>query len=228
MKIVQPSVRIYPAGRLSCVMTVGDGAVMAKTVEQIGRTCYKSEHKIDGVKSHELFIRNLIAAGHESVLEHCSVTARIICDRGVSHEIVRHRIGAYTQESTRYCNYVDGRFGSEITVIDPSGAFGWDPEGPQYAAWKEGCEAAEHAYFTLAANGARPQEARDVLPNSLKTELWATYDLREWRHFIRLRASRRAHPQMRQIAEALLTEFYATVPFIFDDLHDEIMKGRTE
>lgn len=129
-------------------------------IEQAGRTCYKSENKITS-DSAEKFIRNLLKRGHEAVIEHGSVTLRITCDRGVSHEIVRHRLAAYCQESTRYCNYSKDGFGGEITVIKPS----WCSEGdPGWDIWKDACHCAEEAYFDLLTFGQSPQEARSVLP----------------------------------------------------------------
>lgn len=205
MKIIEPSVELINPVPYE---------VALNTIELAGRTCYQSEDKMTK-GSAEDFIRRIIQRGHESVLEHVSVTARFICDRGVSHEIVRHRIGAYSQESTRYCNYSKGKFGSEITVIQP--CF-WDENAELRRIWKTSCELSEDDYFSLLRRDATPQEARSVLPNSLKTSLIVTYDLREWRHFLRLRCDSAAHPQMRQVADMarkLLTERY---PVFFEDL----------
>jgi thymidylate synthase (FAD) len=156
--------------------------------------------------------------GHESVIEHEKVSVRIICDRGVSHEIVRHRLAAYSQESTRFCNYSDDRFGNEITVVEP---LFFEPGTRNWEIWRDAMLAAEEAYFTLLRNGALPQEARSVLPNSLKTEIVVTYNLREWRHFFRVRTSGRAHPQMREITVPMLKEFKERIPVIFDDIRPE-------
>ncbi|MBO4406140.1 MAG: FAD-dependent thymidylate synthase [Clostridia bacterium] len=191
-------------------------AIMSK-IERAGRTCYKSEGRI-GDGTAEKFIASIVSRGHESVLEHASVTARLICDRGVTHEIVRHRIAAYSQESTRYCNYSGDKFGSEITVIRP---FFWNDDPEKFAVWREAMEAAEKAYNALIAMGATPQEARSVLPNSLKTELVMTMDLREWRHFLKLRTSPAAHPQMREIALPILKEFKKQLPVLFSDIEAE-------
>ncbi|MBR5743394.1 MAG: FAD-dependent thymidylate synthase [Clostridia bacterium] len=191
-------------------------AIMSK-IERAGRTCYKSEGRI-GDGTAEKFIASIVSRGHESVLEHASVTARLICDRGVTHEIVRHRIAAYSQESTRYCNYSGDKFGSEITVIRP---FFWNDDPGKFAVWREAMEAAEKAYNALIAMGATPQEARSVLPNSLKTELVMTMDLREWRHFLKLRTSPAAHPQMREIALPILKEFKRQLPVLFSDIEAE-------
>ena len=191
-----------------------DGVAMLKSVERMGRICYKSEGKITDT-SYRKFLQNLIARGHESVIEHGKVSVLIICDRGVSHEIVRHRIASYSQESTRYCNYSQDKFGNELTFIRP--CF-WTEDSDAYQVWKLSMETAERDYFRLLELGATPQEARSVLPNSLKTEIVITMNLREWRHFFKLRTSAAAHPQMRQTAAALLRDFQARVPVIFDDI----------
>ena len=150
-------------------------------------------------------------------MEHAGFTVKFTCDRGISHQIVRHRIASYSQESTRYCNYSNAKFGSELTFILP--VF-WEDEGKkkELELWKQAMENAEKSYFALLEAGAEPQEARSVLPNSLKTELVMTMNLREWRHFFRLRASEAAHPQMRQIAQAMLCEFKEKIPVLFDDI----------
>jgi thymidylate synthase (FAD) len=152
---------------------------------------------------------------HLSVIEHSFVTVRAICDRGVSHEIVRHRLASYTQESTRYCNYAQGKFGNEITAIKP--CF-WDENSEEYKIWTETMKYIENSYNKLIALGATPQEARSILPNSLKTEIVITMNLREWLHFFRLRTSPNAHPQMREIAVPLLKEFQKRIPVIFEGI----------
>lgn len=194
-----------------------DGAAILKRLEQCGRVCYKSEAKITDT-SAPAFVAGIIKRGHEAVLEHCSFTVKFICDRGVSHEIVRHRLAAYCQESTRYCNYSKGGFGEEITVIKP--CF-WDETDLKYAAWANLCSNAEDAYIDLVRSGATPQEARSVLPNSLKTEVVMTADIREWRHFLKLRCSPAAHPQMREVALILLEKVHDLIPVCFDDIWGE-------
>jgi thymidylate synthase (FAD) len=191
-----------------------DGDYILGQIEKAGRTAYKSEDKITG-DSARGFVDMIRKRGHLSVLEHQSVTVRVICDRGVTHEIVRHRLAAYTQESTRYCNYSKGKFGGEITVIDPI-FFSHDSE--KYRVWKDTIAKIEEAYNKLIELGATPQEARSVLPNSLKTEIVMTMNLREWRHFFTLRTSAAAHPQMREIAVPLLEEFKRLIPVVFDDI----------
>jgi len=177
-------------------------------IEKKGRVCYKSEDRMTE-DSATRFIESLIQRGHLSVLEHVSVSVKFIVDRGISHEIVRHRIGAYSQESTRFCDYG----GDGMTYIEPfifSGGY------LKLKAWEGVCLEAETMYQRLLDSGATPQEARAVLPNSLKTELWVTYNLREWRHFLELRASKTAHPQMRQVVIPLLLKFKELMPVLFN------------
>ena len=208
MKIIEPSVEFVTP------MSIIPGIVIMKRIEEIGRVCYKSEDKITE-DSYKKFLGNIIKRGHESVLEHCSVTMKFICDRGVTHEIVRHRIGSYSQESTRYCNYSNDKFGNEITVIKP--CF-FEEGSDKYKLWYLGCMDAENAYFRLLEAGASPQEARSVLPNSLKTEIVVTYNIREWRHFFKLRCSKAAHPQMREVAKMAFEQFYKYMPELFEDI----------
>lgn len=205
MKIIKPSVEI-----IDKIMP----EEVIKKIELCGRVCYKSEDRITA-ESGTKFIMNLIKRGHESVLEHASFTVKFICDRGVTHEIVRHRLASYSQESTRYCNYSKGDFGGQITVIEPLylevGTFG-------YELWRSSCEEAEKRYFDLLGWGCSPQEARAVLPNSLKTEIIMTANIREWRHFLKLRTSPAAHPQMREVADMLLEQVNFILPVFFADI----------
>ena len=200
MKIIAPSVEI---------LGNPNGNEILKHLELCGRVCYKSEDRITD-DSAERFVRMLIKRGHESVLEHASLSVRFGVDRGISHEIVRHRIASYSQESTRYC-----RYGDEITVILPPGM---EKGSREYDAWYWSCRRAEDAYLDLLSRGVSPQIARDVLPHSLKTELIMTANLREWRHFLKLRTDRAAHPQMREVAEKLLSRMKAILPVIFEDV----------
>jgi len=222
-----------------------DGEKILKNLERYGRICYKSEDKITS-DSAKRFVKNIIKRGHLSIIEHEKVTVRIICDRGISHEIVRHRVASYSQESTRYCNYVKGKYGGEITTIEP---FFFPKDAPQksveypsqwwndddidvqpfitkkrwlylneFDVWFMAGLFTEWAYSILINKfGRTPEEARSVLPNSLKTEIIVTYNLREWRHFFEMRCSRGAHPQIREIVIPLLQEFQKRIPVIFDD-----------
>ena len=190
-----------------------NGEAILQSIEKIGRVCYKSEDKIT-TESAAKFIRAILRRGHESVVEHISISFRVICDRGVTHEIVRHRIASYSQESTRYCNYSGSKFGNELTFIRP--CF-FDEGSVAYSLWLESMAHAEKTYLQLIASGAEPQQARSVLPNSLKTELVMTMNLREWRHFIRLRTAKASHPQMREIANIILAILKENIPVIFDE-----------
>lgn len=197
------------------ILTALNGLEILKHIERIGRVCYKSEDKITD-DSCLAFVKMLLDRGHEAMIEHYSFSVKFTCDRGVSHEIVRHRIAAFAQESTRYCNYSKSKFGNEITVISP--VFFDSDFSQAWDIWKKGCEAAEETYFKLIQDGATPQEARSVLPNSLKTEIVMTANLREWRHFFKLRTADTAHPQMREITRPLLSELKMLIPIVFDDI----------
>lgn len=205
MRIVEPRVEI---------MSIIDSDSILKNLELYGRVCYKSEDSITGDSANR-FIRMIIKNGHESVLEHEKITVKFICDRGVSHEIVRHRIASYSQESTRYCNYHQDKFGSELTLIKP--CF-WEEGQEEYQIWKSNMQMIEDSYNKLISLGARPEEARSILPNSLKTEIVVTMNMREMRHFLKLRTSPKAHPQMRQVACILLRELKEKLPVIFEDI----------
>ena len=192
-----------------------NGEEILKHIERCARVCYKSEDRInDG--SAEKFVGMILKSGHESVLEHEKITVRFVCDRGVTHEIVRHRIASYSQESTRYCNYSKDKFGGEITFIRP--CF-WAEDDEKFAVWKETMQSIEDSYVKLISLGAKPEEARSILPNSVKTEIMVTMNLREWRHFFKLRTAERAHPQIREVAIPLLNELKGLVPVIFDDIN---------
>lgn len=198
MKIINASYKIE---------TPIDSNQILKRIEKAGRTCYKSEDRITD-ESAKSFVRTLIERGHESVLEHESITARFVCDRGISHEIVRHRLASYSQESQRYV-----RYNGDIEFINPH-----MPNAKAHEAWRELCERAEETYRELLSYGLQPQQARSVLPNSVKTELVMTANLREWRHFLKLRTAKAAHPQMRELTVPLLHELQRQIPVVFDDI----------
>lgn len=208
MKVINPGYEI-----LSPI----NGAEL-QLIEKAGRTCYKSEDKITD-ESAKQFVAGLIKRNHEAMLEHSSLSIRFICDRGVSHELVRHRLASFAQESTRYCNYSKDKFGNELTFIKP---FFWDENSFEYARWLEVCKKAEDEYCRLMSQpGCTPQEARSILPNSIKTEVVMTTNYREWRHFFKLRAARAtgpAHPQMEEITRPLLEELKTLIPVMFDDI----------
>lgn len=216
-------------------------------IELAARTCYKSEDKIspDGESAKKL-VKALIKSGHEAMLEHGSLSVRFTCDRGVSHELVRHRIASYAQESTRWIRYDKEKFGGTITVIEPCfyndisdedkkrlrelvdnmGVNGMDSVNPnehplhlRYAAWYHACLIAGENYIFMLECGATPQEARAVLPNSLKTEVVMTANYREWRNVFKLRCASDAHPQIRELMIPLCQELQARIPILFDDCY---------
>jgi len=200
-----------------------------KAIELAGRTCYKSEGKITET-SYKGFIKKLISMGHESVLEHEKVTIRFVIDRGVSHELVRHRICSFSQESTRYCDY--GETGVKF-IIPPwvdleEGTYDVNDLGAGTVkgalineatlVWVHAMLNAEFAYNSLRLKGWSPQQARAVLPNSLKTEIVVTANFREWRTIFKQRTANAAHPQMREVMVPLLEEMRNLFEPIFDDI----------
>ena len=205
MKIIEPSVELVDDF---------DAAAIMKKIERAGRVCYKSEGNIKD-DSAEKFIRGIIKRGHESVIEHAAISFKIICDRGVTHELVRHRIASYSQESSRFCDYSAGKFGGELTFIKP--CF-WQDDDANFKIWLASMEVAEKNYLALRAGGARPEEARSILPNSLKTEIFVTMNLRELRHFLKLRTAKAAHPQMREVALKIYKILVEKLPAVFDDI----------
>lgn len=212
MKLVKPSFQI-----LSIMHDNYDGRSLS-LIELAGRTCYKSEDKITN-DSAKQFVQKLNKLGHHSVIEHSAMTIKFIVDRGVSHELVRHRLCAFSQESTRYCNYKGG-----VTFIIPP----WvDIEEGEYSFASPHCDKdiyiehllnCEFTYQTLLLNSWSPQQARSVLPNSLKTEIVVTTNFREWQHIFKLRTSKAAHPQMREIMIPTLEVVKKFVPIIFNDI----------
>lgn len=209
MKIIKPSYIIEQEI---------DQTKMLETIERAGRTCYKSEHLMKD-DSAEKFVKNIITRGHESVIEHEKITIRIICDRGVTHELVRHRLASYSQESTRYCNYSNDKFGNELTFIEPC-FFNTDESQDKLnkEIWIKSMQLIEDNYNQLISNGAKPEEARSILPNSLKTEIVTTMNIRAWRHFFKLRTDKTAHPQIREISNMILDELKEKLPVLFGDL----------
>ena len=205
MKIIKSSVEIVNPPAYDSILNL---------VEQAGRICYKSEDKITK-DSAEKFVKNILKSGHEAVIEHAVLSIKFICDRGVSHEIVRHRMASYCQESTRYCNYSKDKFQNEITVIKPCSIV---EDSPAFNFWKKSCKNSEIAYFNMLSVKETPQNARSVLPNSLKTELVMTANIREWRHFLRLRTANAAHPDMRYLARMLLEQMKEKYPVFFEDI----------
>jgi len=190
-----------------------------QVIELAARTCYKSEDKITTESSAEL-IRKLIKSGHHAMIEHASASIRFICDRGVTHELVRHRLPSYAQESTRYCNYGKDKFGNEITVIYP---YELIDNVLAHNAWTRACMSAEEEYLRMIELKVPPQIARSVLPNCLKTEIVCTANLREWRHIFTLRTSKAAHPQIKEIMLMALSILNKECPVVFEDIVKPLM-----
>lgn len=208
MKIIEP---------IAFLMNHFDGEEVMKFLELCGRTAYQSQNNITA-DSAEKFLRNIIKRGHESVLEHFSCTFKIICDRGVMAELTRHRLASFTIESTRFYDYSKG----ELTFIKPCFWENLDiVRCTNYDRFKWHCRTTEAGYLKLRESGATPEQARTILPNSLKTEIIMTANLREWRHILKLRTAKDAHPQMRQVANMILDVLKRKLPVIFEDIGNE-------
>jgi len=227
MKIIKPSIEI---------LTITPNIL--QLIEKAGRTCYKSEANITE-DSAQKFIKGLLKRGHESVIEHGVVTVRIICDRGVLFEFTRHRIASFSVESTRYCNYgnkdiefiepcfwkltnikiIKNKYSNKLELLELKPGKNTNDDD-NFSDWFFAIKVSEELYKGLIKRGATPQEARSVLPNSLKTEIVVTMNLRSWRHFLKLRYANSAHPQMREIAFMILKEFKQKIPIVFDDLKE--------
>ena len=213
MKLIKPGYEI---------LTPIDGLTELKFIEQAARTCYRSEGAItDDGKSAKRLIRTLIQNGHEAMLEHSFLSVRFTVDRGVTHELVRHRLCSFAQESTRYCNYSGKKFGHDIRFVIPPFF-----DETQLSLWTDACARAEAAYFDLLGGGATPQEARTVLPNSTAAEIVMSGNYRQWRHILRLRTAKDAHPQMREVMCPLGAELKRRIPLIFDDCVTDLKQER--
>lgn len=220
MKLIRPSVEI-PENI--------DGVQILKTLEKVARTCYKSEDKItEDDSSARKLIGTIMQVHHESILEFVDITVKFTCSRACANEIVRHRVGSYSQESTRYCNYSKDKFDSQLTFIIPrwteikEGIYTSNDGGvlDRDKAFLASCLNAERTYNELVRTyGCIAEEARDILPLCTKTEINVKYNLREWRHFFELRCSSKAHPEIRLLARTLLKRFHEEIPLIFDDLY---------
>ena len=198
MKIIEPSATL--------IDEINPAAILRK-LEVCGRVSHQSEPRED---SAEEFVRKLIKRGHESVLEHVSLTFHIICDRAIQNELVRHRHASFTVESTRYVKY------NELEFIRPEGI-----TNTGFYHWRRMVEHVEEDYKFLIRNGERPEIARAVLPLCLKSELYMTANLREWRHVLKLRMAKAAHPQMRELAYQIYDVFKENLPVIVEDIDHE-------
>lgn len=216
MRLIKPSFEI---------LTPIDRSQILKAIEAAGRTCYKSDDKITD-DSASKFVEMIVGHGHLSVVEHQSVSVKFICDRGVSHELVRHRIASFSQESTRYCNYSKDKFDNQLTFIIPSWSKiePWEGDRSDFGLhshgeilWLNAMQNSQDIYNSLIHAKWSPQEARSVLPNSLKTEIVVTANLREWGEIFRQRCSPAAHPQMRELMVPLRNEFQKVLPEIYGD-----------
>lgn len=205
MKLIQPGYEI---------IALEDREVILKRLELAGRTAYKSEDRITK-HSGAKFIQMIVKSGHFSVIEHASMTVRFVFDRGISHELVRHRIASYTQESTRFCNYNKKNINGELNILDIKPHM----NDEQYLIWTETMKMLEVQYNSLIKAGATAQIARSVLPNSLKTEIVATANLREWREILRQRTAPAAHMQIREVMVPLLAELQEKLPEIFININ---------
>lgn len=201
------------------ILTMLDGDGILMDLERAGRTCYQSISIITPETARE-FVKKIIKNGHESVLEHHNITVRFITNRGVTHELVRHRLASYSQESTRYCDY--GKTGQVTFILPVWLSFG--TVHPEFTKWESAMKAAEWYYKDLRRDGWGPEKAREVLPNALKTEIVMTANLREWRWVFSQRTTKNAHPQMRELMLGLLEDLRKQIPVIFDTLSGEESK----
>lgn len=208
MQIVEPYIQVEKV----------DGRKIMKNIERACRTCYRSEGKITD-ESYKTLLKNCITRGHESVLEHEKVTVRMYCDLGVYKDLTRHRIASFSIESTRYCNYGKDKFDNELKVIRPCNI----EEGTElYNNWKNTCEVIERNYMEMSNDGALPDQLRMILPHSIGAEVTMTANIREWKHILSLRASKHAHPSIRQLLIPLLLYFKEIMPEIFEEVeYDE-------
>lgn len=224
MRVIEPSYEI--------LTEISEGGIKElQHIEKIGRVCYKSEDKIteDG-ESAKKFVKMLIARGHEAMIEHSKLSVKFTVDRGISHQLTRHRIASFAMESMRYCNYTNDKFNNEISVIEIDGGIEHDAKMKNMSTternaiddeWVSAMEDAERHYMRMIDLGATPQIARSVLPHSTKTEITLTANYREWRNFFKLRAAKAAHPQMQEITRPLLKELKTKLPIIFDDIEED-------
>jgi thymidylate synthase (FAD) len=239
MHLIRPSVRVLEKIR---------GVEICRLIEYSARRCYGSVDKMT-LDSYKSFLKDVIMTqvitgkGHDSVLEHGKISIEVTCDRGVSHEIVRHRLASYSQESTRYCNYSKEKYDGQITFIVPLWFYDAfqnqvdtitikiDDTIHNWVKWQETMKIAEENYQLALKKGMLPQQARNLLPNSLKTTLVMTMNIREWRHFFKMRCSSAAHPQMQEVAYAILDILKwdknkeTGVPILFDDFDNSLYKG---
>jgi len=209
MKVINPRYEIISPSPLK-------GKEILQQIEMAGRTCYKSEEKITNDSCIQ-FAKNLIKRKHMPMIEFgASITVKFICNRGFTHELVRHRLTSLAQESTRYCNYSKDKHDNQITVIKPRDFDKWDSSSRNH--WIKAMKEAERHYILMLDRKRSPQEARGVLPIDIKTEINIKANIREWRHIFIMRTADAAHPSMQQLMRPLLDEFKQKIPVLFDDI----------
>lgn len=226
MKIIDPYARLIPPDS-SSMFTLDDGVFMLKRIEWCGRISHRSEDS-QTADSWGRFIRAVVLDhGDWSIVEHVSVSVDWLTDRGVTHELVRHRLFSFTQESTRFVNYEKKMPASFVEPIDTTGS-----NNAAGNTWSNHIEHCESAYRELIRLGHPPQIARSVFPNALASRVIVTGNLRNWRHFLLMRTTKESHPQMRQVTIPLLAEFRKKIPILFEDIEplarqvDNLKKGR--
>ena len=210
VKIINPSVEI---------VSEVNPDVMLKTIEKAARTCYKTENNIsEDTSSAVKMITKLIDLGHTAMIEFADIHVKLITDTGVLKDLSRHRHCSFAVESTRYCNYSKGKFGTELTFIKPCHI---EENSELYDIWFKTMQNIEESYMKMAKNGALPDQLRMILPHSLKTEINIKANMREWRYILKLRCSKAAHPSVREVMLMLLNEFHSKIPVLFDDIFEE-------
>ena len=210
VKLIEPSVEI---------VSDVDGDKILKHIELCARNCYKSEGNItEDTSSAIKMIGKLIELDHTAMIEHFSITVRLICDVGVYKDLTRHRHCSFAIESTRYCNYSKGKFGNELTFIKPCNM---DDTKGIYHTWLRTMKDIENAYMQMSEFGALPDQLRMILPHSTAASVIMTANMRELRHMFKLRCAKQAHPSVRQVMLMLLKEVHSKIPVLFDDLYEE-------
>lgn len=225
MKIVQPYAKMLSPVDPERQFDIKDGVYMLRRIEYYARVSHRSEDKVTW-DSYDKFLRSVVLNhGDMSVIEHEKVTVEALVDRGITHEWVRHRVGSYTQESTRFVNYnkpgQQAQFIRPLTLPNPETITAGTDEMFIDDAWDAAIQQSEDSYKVLIDRGVAPQIARSVFPNALASKIIITYNLRSWRHFFIMRTSKEAHPQMKQVTIPLLMDFKQTIPILFEDIQPE-------
>ena len=217
VRIVKPNIEI---------ISEIDGKKILKHIELCARNCYKSEGNItEDISSAERMINKLIEMGHTAMIEHYSITFKMLCDIGVYKDLTRHRMCSWAIESTRYCNYSKDKFGNEITFIKPVNI---KDNTDEYAIWYNTMSEIEQSYNEMAKLGCTPDQLRMLLPHSTAASVICTCNIRELRHIFGLRCAKAAHPSVRQIMLMTLNEFHKRIPLLFDDLYEQFKEDIKE